>query len=131
MRNTLNQKIPSKKVQNRKEVEAFIREKAAELSPMWEDHKCTIPMTGAEILDNPKLMEIMDKDALENLNPGKRYYIPHTMTRRVDHYSRMMKALKKGGVKAVFEYVNQTNIATIESAKPMMIGGIKTQPGII
>lgn len=128
MRDVNGNKVPSKRVQELKDINDFIREKAAELPPMYEDYPSSRIMLGSEILKSPDLVQLYSKEFLEEIDPTKKYSIPGTESRRVDHYKRMKNLLKKKGIEGVTEYYKQVIVNVSEViANPVTIGGIKTQ----
>ena len=128
MRDVNGNKVPSKRVKELKDINNFIREKAAELPPMYEDYPSSRIMLGSEILKCPELVQLYSKEFLEAIDPNKKYSIPGTESRRVDHYKRMKTLLKKKGIEGVTEYYKQVIVNVAEViATPVTIGGIKTQ----
>lgn len=118
-------KQPSKRVQNEKEVRAFLLARAMEIPPMYEDHACSQVMTGREIID-AGLTKEWDKEKLAELDPDKKYSVPGTITKRVDHFKRMWKLAKTKGAQAAVAYYDQAMRACLE-VKSISIGGIKTE----
>jgi hypothetical protein len=127
MRDAAGKKIPSKKVQNRKEVRDFIMARAKALPPQWEDHKMCRIMKTEEILNTPGLLASLSEEMVEKLEPGKSYNVPYNMSRQVNHYERMMNLAKTGGAKAAAQYYDEVLKMIAEVIKGNQIGGINTE----
>lgn len=118
-------KIPSRKVANEKEVKRFLMARAMEIPPMYEDHACSVMMTGEEMLD-AGLCDKMSKEQIEKIDFKKQYAVPANMTRAVNHYKRMWKLARTKGANAAVLYYDQAMRACVER-KAVKIGNIQVE----
>jgi hypothetical protein len=123
----MKNKKPSKKVQREKEVKSFLMARAQELPTTYEDHKCSVPITGDKLLDRIDLLKNWTAEDIEKIDSKKTYYIPGTLTRRVNHYQRMKKLAEKSGPAAAVEYYEQVMGIHKDSIAPKTIGNLKTE----
>ena len=127
MRDASGKKIPSLKVQNKKAVRDFLMGKAHELPITYEDHPSYIEMTGAELLDRNDLLAKWTKEQIEAIDVRKKYKVPATLTRRINHYQRMLNLCKSKGIDAAVQYYNEVRTIGLESLKIKNIGNLTTE----
>jgi hypothetical protein len=118
-------KIPSRKVQNEKEVKRFLMARAMEIPPMYEDHACSMTMTGEEMLD-AGMCEKWTADQIAELDLKKNYAVPATYTRAVNHYKRMLKLANKKGPAAAVKYYDEAIRACFDRPN-VQIGNLTPQ----
>ena len=119
-------KQPSKRVQNEKQVRAFLLARAMEIPPMYEDHPCSKPMTGREMVE-AGLTKGWTKEQLADLDRSAVYMVPGTITKPVDHFKRMWKLAKTKGAQAAVAYYDQAMRACLERPDNYKVGNIQTE----